>query len=554
MGKVRAGLRVLAPLAASVMLMAAGCGSGGGATATPPPPPPPPPPTGGAGPTWTPGVFASASQFKDQCKVVRTGVDIEGNPFPDKSGSTLLENFWLRSWTNETYLWNDEVVDRNPADFNDRLAYFALLKTNAITASGKPKDQFHFSQSTEDFLEAINSAPIATYGATFFAFSATVPRDIRVQYTEPDSPAAEVVSGQPNLIRGTRILEIDGIDLVNANTLLEVDMLNKALFPPVAGEVHTFEVRDPGSETTRTITMMSTDLAFKPVNRTAVIDTPSGQTGYILLNTFSPFSSEKDIAEAITAMKSAGVSDLVVDLRYNGGGLLAVASELGYMIAGAAQSNSKAFERLRFNADAGGINPITGGANQPLPFLNTGQGFSLPSGTPLDTLNLSRVFILSTAETCSASEAVINGLRGIDVEVNLIGDTTCGKPFGFFPQDNCGETYFTIQFQGVNDKGFGDFADGFAPANSSAAVAVKIPGCAVADDLSHELGDENEAVLAAALQFRQTGACPAPPTSQAPSTGITTSAAGADAIAIDMTPRPEVMKHNLDMRMPNDKQ
>ena len=58
--------------------------------------------------------------------------------------------------------------------------------------------------------------------------------------------------------------------------------------------------------------------------------------------------------------------------------------------------------------------------------------------------------VLTGPDTCSASESVINGLRGVDVEVNLIGGPTCGKPYGFYPQDNCGTTYFAIQFQGVN--------------------------------------------------------------------------------------------------------
>ena len=58
----------------------------------------------------------------------------------------------------------------------------------------------------------------------------------------------------------------------------------------------------------------------------------------------------------------------------------------------------------------------------------------------------------------------MNGLRGVGVEVIQIGSTTCGKPYGFYPTDNCGTTYFTIQFKGVNDAGFGDYSDGFSPA------------------------------------------------------------------------------------------
>jgi hypothetical protein len=101
--------------------------------------------------------------------------------------------------------------------------------------------------------------------------------------------------------------------------------------------------------------------------------------------------------------------------------------------------------------------------------------------------------VLTTAGTCSASEAVINGLRGIDVEVNLIGGETCGKPYAFVPQPNCGTTYFAIQTQGVNNKGFGDYADGFQPT------------CKVDDDLDHALGDTSERLLAAALSYRANG-------------------------------------------------
>jgi carboxyl-terminal processing protease len=91
----------------------------------------------------------------------------------------------------------------------------------------------------------------------------------------------------------------------------------------------------------------------------------------------------------------------------------------------------------------------------------------------------------------------INSLRGVGVTVNLVGGTTCGKPYGFYPQDNCGTTYFAIQFKGVNQAGYGDYGDGFAPT------------CTVADDFDHQLGDTTEARLAAALGLRSGGACPA---------------------------------------------
>jgi hypothetical protein len=119
----------------------------------------------------------------------------------------------------------------------------------------------------------------------------------------------------------------------------------------------------------------------------------------------------------------------------------------------------------------------------------------------LPQLGLSRVTVLSGPDTCSASESVVNSLRGIGITVDLVGGGTCGKPYGFTPQDNCGTSYYAIQFQGVNDKGFGDYGDGFRPT------------CAVVDDFTHELGDPKEARLAVALHLLGGGVCPTPPSS-----------------------------------------
>ena len=80
--------------------------------------------------------------------------------------------------------------------------------------------------------------------------------------------------------------------------------------------------------------------------------------------------------------------------------------------------------------------------------------------------------------------------RGIDIEVIQIGEPTCGKPVGFYPTDNCGTTYFTVQFRGVNAKGFGDNSDGFIPIEGATKEGSNVPGCRVADDFNHALGGE----------------------------------------------------------------
>jgi hypothetical protein len=505
-------------------------------------------------PTYTQGSFAPSSTFINRCEVVRTGTDSEGNAFPDRQGSTVIENFWLRSWSNETYLWNREIEDQNPTPFTSPVAYFATLRTTATTPSGEDKDDFHFSQPTADFLESRNNTATSGYGARLRAFSSSPPRDFRILYTEANSPASETVNGQVQLPRGAKILEVDGVDLVNGN---DIAALNAGLFPENAGETHTFLIQEAGSNTTRTVTLVSEDIAPEPVNRTSVIDTPSGKVGYMLFNTFSPFDSEKSLADAFTDLSNEGVNDLVLDLRYNGGGLLAVAAQLGYMVAGDARTSGKTFSLLQYNEDANGTDPTSSNNDpvQPIPFIDEGVGFSLPQGQALNSLNLPRLFILSTGGTCSASEAVINSLRGIDVEIILIGDITCGKPYGFLPTSNCGETYYTIQFRGVNEKNFGDYSDGFVPEDNAFTFGERVAGCTIADDFENELGSESEALLSTALYYRENNSCPVVTAKSKTSVPLT---ASLDYITEFSIIPPEdriensILSNNMDATMPSD--
>ena len=104
------------------------------------------------------------------------------NPRPgtsDRSGTRADENNWLRSWTNELYLWYDEVTDRNPAQY-DTPTYFDLMKTDADTASGQPKDKFHFTYDTDDWIALSQGGTEAGYGAEFAVLAPRPPRRIVV--------------------------------------------------------------------------------------------------------------------------------------------------------------------------------------------------------------------------------------------------------------------------------------------------------------------------------------------------------------------------------------
>jgi len=427
---------------------------------------------------WTPGVFMPAANFAGQC-------------------TTLNENNWLRSWSNDLYLWYDEVVDRDPSLFTTP-AYFDLLKTTATTPSGNPKDRFHFTYDTASWVALSQSGVSAGYGVEWALLAASAPRHIVVAYTEPNSPASAAAA---NLARGAEVLAVDGVDAINDNTRAGVAAINAGLFPAASGETHTFTVRDAGASGPRTVTMQSANVTETPVQNVATIATASGGVGYMLFNDHIA-TAESGLIDAVNTLRAANISDLVLDLRYNGGGYLDIASELAFMIAGSGRTAGRTFEQIVLNRKHPALAPV--------PFHAITQGFSVSSGRALPALNLPRVFVLTGPGTCSASESVMNSLRGVGVDVIQIGSTTCGKPYGFSPQDNCGTTYFSIQFKGVNALGFGDYTDGFSPSNTTGVMGSPVPGCSVADDFAHALGDPAEARLAAALGYRASSSCPAP--------------------------------------------
>jgi len=481
--------RVLATLTMAFALNACGGGGGGGGG------------FGGGGGNggggssndWVAGVFMAASTFRGRCLAPRSGSN-------DLQGTTRDENNFLRSYSNDTYLWYDEIVDQDPALFTTA-AYFDELVTDATTASGNNKDNFHFSLSTDDWIALSQGGASAGYGTQFALLKTMPPRQVLVAFTDPGTPAASAA-----LARGAEILEVDGVDVVSGN---DTNTLNAALFPAAAGETHEFVVRDLGAAGTRTLTITSAIVTSTPVQNVSTIPTALGNIGYLLFNDHIA-TAERGLFDAVNTLSAGNIVDLVIDLRYNGGGFLDIASEFSYMIAGAARTNGRTFELLTFNDKHPDTDPVTGQPITPVGFHTQSQGFdpSLAAGTPLPTLNMSRVFVLTGSGTCSASESIMNSLRGVGVQVIQVGSTTCGKPYGFYPTDNCSTTYFTIQFQGKNELGFGDYSDGFTPLDANNQIQPKLPGCFVSDDFTAALGDPTENLLATALSYAETGACP----------------------------------------------
>ncbi|WP_229255231.1 S41 family peptidase [Duganella phyllosphaerae] len=479
----------MAALAAVAVL--SGCGGGGGSAGT----------TAGngastgTGSTGSGGATGSTDTRSDyvklaaSCQRPRSGVSAAGVRFPDRQGSLSDELKWVRSFIDESYLWYREVpTGLRQENYSNPIDYFDVLKTTAITSSGRPKDQFHFTYATDEWEASSTSGIELGYGISWSSSAPDVfPRVWRVALVEPGSPAA--VAG---VQRGDSLLTVDSVSLADT-TQAGANTLNAGLFPQSAGSVHRLGLSRNGFPVN--VQLTATRLSLQPVANVKVIDTPTGKVGYLLFNDHNAVAETQLIA-AINTLKAANVTDVVLDMRYNGGGYLNIASELAYMIAGPVPTAGKVFERLQFNDKVSAAS-----TPPPLSFLTSASGLASPvptaAGTALPYLGLRRVTMLTTPGTCSASEAVVNGLRGVDVEVNLIGGETCGKPYGFYPEDNCGTTYFAVQFQGVNNKGFGDYANGFQPT------------CRISDDLSRPVGDTGEGMLSAALSYRANGICPA---------------------------------------------
>lgn len=472
-------------LAAALVFQLSGCGGEGAGSLAPPAPTPEPP-----APELPPMPDASLpwlSKF-NHCAQPRSGLDpVSKMPYPDLPGSLADELSWVRSWVDETYLWYREVpASVQASGFSDPVSFFNALKTPALTASGREKDRFHFTYPSSKW-HALSGAGLELgYGMTWQRnANPEQPRVWLLTLVEPGSAA-----DRAGLRRGDRLLAVDDNPVSELGDSAVAARFNAGLFPVREGESHQFLLSRAGQDIR--VVLLSASQSMQPVSLVKVLETPAGKVGYLSFTQHNAVA-ERQLIEAIGQFKQAGINDLVLDMRYNGGGLLAIANELAFMIAGPEATAGKVFEQ-----------PVYNDKTRPQPaqkFLALAAGFPAAApvrpGTPLPSLGLKRVTVLTSAGTCSASESLINSLRGVDIEVDLIGATTCGKPYAFIPTDNCGTTYFTIQFQGVNQKGFGDYADGFAPQ------------CERADDLDHALGDPAEQLLSTALNYRERGSCAA---------------------------------------------
>jgi carboxyl-terminal processing protease len=401
-----------------------------------------------------------------------------------KAGTLSDEKKWVKAYMTERYLWYRDIPSLNADDsryavianavldvWTSLSNYFSDSKTPLKTTSGSLVDKFSFLIDTASWNSFVDSS-LKGYGFMLKTSTATGARVITVAYVFPNTPAFNA-----GILRGDQIVSIDGA--LASDTSVQGSAKFAEGLKPTIDQAHTFVVSRAGvllSKTMQAAAISLQQAEYKVLNANGI------KLGYLLFNSHVP-SSETYLIQAMTAFKQQGVTELVVDLRYNGGGYLAIANALAYSVAGSVKTQGKTFELTRFSDKRSA-------ENYAMKFSNLGL-----SNQIYPALNFTKIYVLVSGSTCSASESFINGLRGVNVEVELIGATTCGKPYGYYAQDNCGITYAAMEMEGVNDKGEGGYSDGM-PAQ-----------CAALDDLGHPLGDVAEGMLSVAVKRMQGLSC-----------------------------------------------
>ena len=387
-----------------------------------------------------------------------------GYPAAAASCDSAGQRAWLRDYMNDQYFWYSQQGSPD-AEASTLPQYFASLLF-------APLDRYSFTQTSADFAQFFGQGQAVGYGYAL-AWADTAQTVFKVRLVEPQSPI-----GQAGLRRGDTIVTIDGYT---------PEQIVSGLPPRVnvAGIARQFEVIDATGHR-KSFNVNSAAYSLSPVLDARVLAAPNGaRVGYLAYQEFITSGADA-VGAAFDRFAAAGVSELVLDLRYNGGGSTTQARNLASLAAGT-RLDGKVFADFRFSAKNADRN-----------FTQTFSAYFASRGseqtsTPLESL--SRVFVITSGATASASELLINGLRAF-MPVITVGSTTFGKPYGFLPREACGVTYNAVNFVTANALGFSDYSAGM------------VPTCAVADDLARQLGDPAEGRTAAALNFIATGSCP----------------------------------------------
>ena len=366
------------------------------------------------------------------------------------------------AYSKDIYLWSDNLPSAaifKPLSYPTADSIMRKVRTYSPFVNGRYQDRWSFviDKKTWDNVVSGNSSDT---GAEYGFVSDT---DLRVKLVYSQSSA-----GTQGVKRGWKALKFNGIDATRAN----VDKLNTEL-----GKASQTVVFQKPDGTQQTITMTSAAYKSDYVMNPKVFLINGNNVGYFVFDSFLGANSGQDtkneLDKVFADFKAKNVTELVFDMRYNGGGYGLVSSHLGSLIA-PTSAIDKVFASAVHNKKYSQYN-------------KTDKFKSLAN-----SLKLSRVSIIVTKGTASASEELINGLKPV-MNVKLIGSTTHGKPVGYYALPVMSSYVFPVALKNVNSAGFDDFYQGF--------TVDKVQ----TDDITRDLGDPAEACLKTALDYIKTG-------------------------------------------------
>ena len=397
------------------------------------------------------------------------------------AGCSLRERQdWAASVLKEWYLFPDTLpASLDPTPYTTVGDYIDAL---TATARSQHKDRY-FTYLTS----------IAGEDA-YYSSGSSAGFGVRLSYdtTARRVFVAEAFEGAPALAagidRGTEILAVgtSASNLQNVSDIIAASGaqgVSDALGPSTAGTARVLKVVTGG--VTSTVTLTKTDYSLTPVSSRygAKIITEGGQKyGYVNLRTFIT-TADPALRDAFAQFRAAGVTNVVVDLRYNGGGLVSIADLFGDLLGGN-RAPSDAFEYLTYRPEKTSNNSS---------HFFTAQPQSIAS---------MKIAFIGTAGTASASEILINGfVPYLHANAALIGTNTYGKPVGQIAVDKtaCDDRLRVIAFAVQNGARQGAYYDGLAPFVEAS--------CAAGDDFTYPLGDPREASTRSALDFLEGKSC-----------------------------------------------
>jgi C-terminal processing protease CtpA/Prc len=372
--------------------------------------------------------------------------------------SIFGQNQFVHDALDQYYLWYSEIPDLDPALFDSPEAYLEAVRY-------RPLDESFSYITTKARTDAFYSS--SEFVGIGFSFRQTRIDEVRIAQVYPNSPASEA-----GLTRGDYLLAVNGRSVPE---LLATGGFSAAFGPSEIGVTVALEWRTRrGEERSGVVTKRV--VAIPTVSHTNIFDVNGLPVGYLHFRNFVEPSIDA-LNRAFAEFRTRGVVDLILDLRYNGGGLVDVAQHLGELIGGY-RTNGKIFFQTVHNDKQADRNR------------------SVLFEDPQEALDVPRLVVITTRSSASASELIINGLDP-HIPVTVIGDRTFGKPVGQYGFEFCEKMLFAVSFKTVNALGEGDYFGG-------------IPvDCMAGDNLDRALGNPEESSLAEALHFLRTGACSA---------------------------------------------